>query len=183
MIPEKTTVVRLLDNHTVEKLKEELSKVSWTEHHDSEKYKRGGALRFGETSWIMKCTEWLYPLISNEDKFPESKKIAESFLGENHILGRQYWHRLNPGDIIELHDDSKLGFSEKILKRYQVFLDMPEGFTVFCDNEDKDPRSFMNAIVDFNLFAPHAYANNSKETVYLMVFDIFDKNNLPGAPT
>lgn len=179
MIPDKTTVVRHLSSDTISKIKQELQNVSWTLHHDSATYLKGGALRFGETSWINKYTEYLEPIEDNSAGFPESEIITHSFLKPGEILGRRYWHRLNPGDIIEKHDDSDLGFSKHILNRYQVFLDIPKEFLIFCDNEYKDSGKFQNSVVDFNLLKPHAYKNYSSETVYLMVFDVFSERNKP----
>ena len=179
MIPNKTTVVRPLSSEAINNIKQELQGVSWTLHHDSSTYLRGGALRFGETSWIVKYTEYLEIIEDNSSMFVASEIIANSFLEPGEILGRRYWHRLHPGNIIEKHDDSDLGFTKHILNRYQIFLDIPDGFEIFCDNEYKIAKDFENSVADFNLLLPHAYKNSSSETVYLMVFDVFSENNKP----
>lgn len=179
MIPTLSTVVHQIDAETNRKLKQELTAASWTLHHDSERYLKGGALRFGESSWLIKTNDWLMVMENNCKMFTESFNLASKFLKDNQKFGRMYWHKLRPGDRIELHDDSAHAFSKYIQHRYQVFLDLDEGFEIFCDNEVKDTKKFSNAVVDFNLLAPHAYKNNSSKPVYLMVFDIFDKDFLP----
>lgn len=166
-------IIEYLDLTTIVALKQELSNIPadwWTSHFAGE-YEITGALRHGKTCWLNKLDHNLIPMISRVNQFSESKKIIDKLLNKN-MLGRAYWHRLMPGDIINRHHDRNLGFSDKVLHRYQIYLDIPSNVELIIDDAVAYPANLQNCILDFNMYMPHSYANKSNSELIFMVIDI-----------
>lgn len=90
-------------------------------------------------------------------------------------LGRSYWHRLNPGERIDMHYDNSNGYFRKV-NRYHLYLDVPLDFIIVLDGElwnvypEKDLK---NALVAFNLLDWHYFINHTDSPKYMLVFDFY----------
>jgi len=87
----------------------------------------------------------------------------------NPTFGRVYLHRLHPGGIIPKHQDDNDQPYFSIIKRYQLFLNIPEN--IFIESE---PLPLKNSILCFNHLKFHYYKNKSNEDLFFCVFDLFN---------
>lgn len=166
----KTTVLEKIDQTLIDSLKKELSSATWDAHSHGKIYQEQGALRDGKSCWIYHTDEDLNLISEQIDRFPVTMSIVNRFLGDDR-MGRIYWHQLMPGDRIRRHTDVNLRFADVLKHRYQVYLDIPSGAELELDGANQNPNDFQNSIVDFCLFLPHSYINNSPLPMTFLVFD------------
>lgn len=112
----------------------------------------------------------------NRHLFPKTLDYLSKWGGYDlSKLGRTYWHRLMPGQRIDLHHDNSNGYFRTV-DRFHVYLDVPMDFIVALDGKlwNIYPDCLLqNAVVDFNLFDVHFFANYTEEPKYLLVFDFY----------
>lgn len=143
----------------------------WTSHFTGD-YEKTGALRRGKTVWLRNIDREMNITFDQSTMYPESFKILDKFSQER-VWGRAYWHKIVPGGSIDLHSDDRLGFSNFVDHRYQVYLSVPQHAEIYIDDGAFDPRSLGNCVLDFNMYRPHRYANHSDTDFIFMVFDVF----------
>ncbi len=168
-----STVVQHLDIITIACLMQEVGTTghnAWGNHFDGQ-YEVDGALRHGKTCWLRKVDRNLKLEFDRTADFPKSKFIIDA-LAKTNNYGRAYWHSLLPGQSIDRHTDNNLGFSEKVLHRYHVYLDIPAGAEIIIDGSPKLPHDLENSILDFNMYLPHSYNNTGATSLTFMVVDI-----------
>lgn len=110
----------------------------------------------------------------NWNRFPETVKLLET-IADGNVINRTYWHRLLPSDTIEKHTDNSVYYvkENKILARYQIYLDIPDDSYMLLDNQIvEDASRFSNSIVNFDLRKYHAYENKSDSAWYFLIFDV-----------
>lgn len=164
-------LIRKLTSLEISDLKEELENNDslWIDHVFDLKYT---ALKDGKSIHLQWCDNELVVTREKWELFSKTKNILKSIIGDND-MGRVYWHRLLPGDKINAHNDANLPFvqSNKLIHRYQIYLDIDTNVEIFFDNRVIDVNQISNSIIDFPLKSMHYYKNNSNSTVYLLVFD------------
>lgn len=166
-------VIQYLNKSEVSSLKDELvqlESLNWVKHFDG-LYLEVGALRDGDTFWIYKLDDDLNCVVDNRNVCSSSMNIIKS-LYKNLKQGRTYWHTVKPGEQIYEHNDSQLPISDKVYKRYQVYLDVPNGAEITIDNRIWDNKHLTNCVLDFNMYINHKYINRSDKNLTFMVFDI-----------
>lgn len=177
MIPEFSTVVKKLPNTLCDSLLEEIiSKHRWHRHTYDERFIMG-PLREGRTKYVYDVSfdENAEVTFDRTSDYPNLMGIINDCLCDN-VLGKIYCHVLHPGQKIYRHSDSKLPFINKLFKRYQIYLDIPEGTKIVLDdNVVMDNAALKNSLLDFNLKKYHYYENNSDQNLYFFVFDILQK--------
>jgi hypothetical protein len=102
------------------------------------------------------------PVVDTVEKFRQ-----DNF--SNAKIGRCYIHRLLPGDIVHRHRDLIDGVYFQITKRFQLFLNIPNGMYI-----ESDPYPKENSIFLFNHKENHEYKNNGNEQLAFIVFDLCD---------
>ncbi len=137
-------------------------------------------LRHGKTIYIQslsiiddKC------LLDNKSLFPATiATMAEKTGNHSSRLARSYWHRLKPGDRIDVHrdrDSNNTTYFQRV-NRYQVFPVIPRDFIIVMDgklwNFDPD-KIILNQLIYFNQHDWHYYANHSSQEVNFLVMDFF----------
>lgn len=172
-------IIHRFDKTFLNLLKNEINVIKhsnlWTNHFEGQ-YAKTGALRYGKTFWLRKIDHNMNLLLDRCIDWPESNKIIKTY-SQNNSWGRSYWHWLKPGDSIDRHHDKNLGFSDKVLHRYQVYLDVPLGCEIWIDEGKFDSRTLGNCVLNFNMYYEHYYKNNSDQDLIFMVFDVF-KNGI-----
>ncbi len=105
-------------------------------------------------------------------KFPLTHQILKSVAGDR-VIARCYWHKLEIGDTISEHDDSKLFnvVQGRLDNRYQIYLSCPDNIMT-VDSQPVNAKTFENKIVDLDLTQTHGYVNNSIEPWIFLVFDV-----------
>jgi hypothetical protein len=96
-----------------------------------------------------------------------SKYVSE--FNSNPRFGRAYIHRLKPGNIIGRHRDYNDQPYFSTIKRYQLFLDIPENVII-----ESSPMPTKNSVFWFNHNVEHYYENAGTENLIFCVFDVFD---------
>ena len=175
---ENTKILRSLTTREIDCLKQELLLVDhlWEGHGGPKDCPT--ALIDGKTVYLHQCADDGLNLVRhNFDLTPETKKIIDSIVTAPYHLGRVYWHRLMPGDIIVPHHDSEVLFvKNKILeRRYQIYLDCNDSMLLMLDGKLVPGSEYSNCLVDFDLRQTHAYRNTSSEPWYLLVFDALNQ--------
>lgn len=168
-----SNIIARLDTTTISQLTHEINGISdsaWSNHFEGQ-YAVNGALRHGRTCWLRRVNRHLGIELDVMDNYPVSKNIISN-LAKNSQYGRAYWHKLLPGQVIDKHDDTNLGFSEKVLHRYQIYLDIPANAEIIIDNGRKMTKDLENSILDFNMFLSHSYNNKGSTALTFMVVDI-----------
>jgi len=164
-------LIRKLTSLEISDLKEELANNDslWIDHVFDLKYT---ALKDGKSIHLQWCDNELVVTREKWESFSKTKNILKSITGSN-TIGRVYWHRLLPGEKINAHNDANLPFvlSNKLVHRYQIYLDIDTNVEIFFDNRIIDVTQISNSIIDFPLKSMHYYKNNSNSIVYLLVFD------------
>ena len=164
-------LIRKLTSLEISDLKEELANNDslWIYHASD---LRLTSLKDGKSIHLQWCNDKLQVVTDNWKHFPETQQLLKSIVGDN-TLGRVYWHRLLPGDKINPHTDANIPFvqSNKLIRRYQIYLDIDTNVEIFFDNRIIDINQISNSIIDFPLKSMHYYKNNSNSIVYLLVFD------------
>ena len=84
-------------------------------------------------------------------------------------IGRCYVHRLLPGQLVYRHKDLIDSVYFQITKRFQLFLNIPNGVYI-----ESNPYPSEDSIFLFNHKENHEYKNNSNETLAFVVFDLCD---------
>jgi len=137
-----------------------------------------GNLKDGRTVYIRQVgsllTHRLHYKHGLPEKFPKTLSLLEKWF-PNRYFGKVYWHRLLPGDKIEPHDDTPVGYVRvgKLEARYQIYLDIPDGMIIHADNNQLiNNGAWNNTLVKFELSLSHAYHNTSDKPVFLFVFDV-----------
>lgn len=94
-------------------------------------------------------------------------------IAPNARFGRTYIHTLGPGNIVGRHRDGSTAYRDPtyfdIVKRYQVYLDIPEQ----CEVESASLIA-ENSVVLFDHKSWHSYTNNSDRDLVFIVFDLLD---------
>ena len=164
-------LIRKLTSLEISDLKEELANNDslWIDHVFDLKYT---ALKDGKSIHLQWCDNELVVTREKWESFPKTKNILKS-ITSNNTIGRVYWHRLLAGENINAHNDANLPFvlSNKLIHRYQIYLDIDTNVEIFFDNRIIDVNQISNSIIDFPLKSMHYYKNNSNSVVYLLVFD------------
>jgi len=168
----QSNVIRKLTVEEIYTLKQELSLNDnlWLPHSPNLNLT---ALKDGKSIHIQWYDDNLNLVSSNWDKFPKTKLLLDSFNAGNK-LGRVYWHRLLPNEIIQPHNDSLIPFvsSGQLLFRYQIYLDIDQSIVIYIDGKKIDNLNIENSLIDFELRNIHYYKNSSNTSFYLLVFDI-----------
>lgn len=175
---ENTKILRSLTIDEIRSLKQELLLVDhlWAGHGGPKDCPT--ALINGKTVYLHQCKDDGVTYVGEHfDLAPNTKKIIDSIVTPPYYLGRVYWHRLMPGDIIKPHDDSKVLFvKNKILeRRYQIYLDCNDSILLMLDGKLVPGSQYSNCLVDFDLRQMHAYRNTSSAPWYLLVFDALNQ--------
>jgi len=125
------------------------------------------------------CTIWLHTrnIDSNWLNYtdPGTKTFIDiiskyvSGFKSNPQFGRAYIHRLKSGNIIPRHRDYNDQPYFSIIKRYQLFLDIPENVII-----ESSPPTTKNSVFWFDHNVEHYYENAGTENLIFCVFDLFD---------
>jgi len=136
----------------------------------------GGLLRLGSPQ---DCTIWAHSRIIDTDWLNYENEGVKTFVdiiykyvlefNSNPKFGRMYLHRLHPGGIIPRHRDNSDQPYFSIIKRYQLFLNIPESIVI-----ESAPLPSKNSILCFNHNEFHYYENKSNENLFFCVFDLFN---------
>jgi hypothetical protein len=115
---------------------------------------------------------WSNPLIpTRPELFPNTMNIIDNVLNGG-LLGRAYIHKILPKCKIRLHNDLIHAKKMNIVRRYQIYLEIPSPVTLILDNQIvANPNDYQNSLVDFALCLPHAYENHSDQDWVFVVFD------------
>ena len=174
---ENTKILRSLTVDEIFNLKQELLLIDhlWAGHGGPKNCPT--ALIHGKTVYLNTCHDDGVTFVKHcFELTPETKKIIDSIIAPYH-LGRVYWHRLMPGDIITSHTDSEVIFvKNKILAhRYQIYLDTDDSILLMLDGKLVPGSKYSNCLIDFDLRQMHAYRNTSSNPWYLLVFDALNQ--------
>lgn len=149
----------------------------WSNHPEFDPTNpRSNVFKYGKSCHIYNTSFSGEVAEDNRHLFPKTLAHIYGWTGyEPSKLGRTYWHKLIPGGRIDLHHDNSNEYFRTV-DRYQVYLDVPTDFIVALDgrlwNVYPECR-LQNAVVDFNLFDIHFFANYTEEPKYLLVFDFY----------
>ena len=171
---EQTKILRNLTESEILELKNDLNSIDhlWEDHHQPT------ALAYGKTIYLKEGNCTPTPILKSDilEYVLNTHKIIETIV-KPYYIGRVYWHKLMPGDIISAHDDLELDFiRHKILEhRYQIYLECPDESILIDSNVVKDVKKFENTVVDFALTKTHYYNNASLTPWYFLVFDALNK--------
>jgi|688.fasta_scaffold82802_4 hypothetical protein len=167
-----STIYKKLSDDEIVNLKNELHRNSrWQPHSNNYIYKNKGALRDGETTWIVAKDDSLKTVFDCRENFPALFSIINKFANNN--IGRVYYHKLESGQVIHKHNDANLSFIACLKNRYQIYFDIAEGVLINLDNGIIfDNHILSNSILDFDLKLNHYYINNSYNKLIFCVFDL-----------
>lgn len=169
---EQTKILRNLTESEILELKNDLNSIDhlWEDHHPPT------ALAYGKTIYLNTCTDNLLFKSSILDSIPVTNNIINEIV-EPFNLGRAYWHRLMPSNIITTHTDENVSFvkNKKLEHRYQIYLDCPLEAILILDDVVRDVKEFENTVVDFALTKTHYYNNASLTPWYFLVFDALNE--------
>ena len=172
---EQTKILRKLTEDEILELKNDLNIIDhlWEDHHGV-----GTSLAYGKTIYLQQGNCSPTPILKNSilKHVSNTCKIIESIV-KPYYVGRVYWHRLMPGDIISAHNDLWVDFvRNKILeRRYQIYLECPDECIFLDDKKHRNVKEIENTIVDFALTKTHYYNNTSLTPWYFLVFDALNK--------
>ena len=158
--------------------KELLSELTiWSDHPQfNPKNPRANVLKHGKSFHIYNINFIGEILEDYRHLFPKTLEYIHSWTGEDmNKLGRSYWHRLMPGERIELHHDNSNGYFRTV-KRHHLYMDVPLDFHVVLDGHlwNVYPENKLtNALVSFNLFDWHYFINHTDRPMYMLVFDFY----------
>lgn len=178
MIADKTKIIRKITDEERANFYSEIQDhlLPWTLHY----HNHNTALKEGKTLHVYDIDESGTQIIQNAlSLFPFTVSFISSVMNiEN--LGRCYWHCLQPGEKINLHNDLDVvnKFQNRLLKRYQVYLDLSDNFELLLDGTKVQiPSEYSNSLIDFDLRQSHFYKNTNDQIFYLLVFDKFKYSN------
>ena len=108
--------------------------------------------------------------------FPKTYNIIKT-VSQDKTIGRCYWHRLLPNDIIGHHTDNSVEFvkNDQLYARYQIYLECPEDQKfkmLIVDAKPCNPKKYEYSLLDFDLRLRHRYNNLSDNPWYFLVFDV-----------
>jgi hypothetical protein len=174
-------ILHHLKNHELKVLEDELAlaEKQWAFHY-LKMTPQSAPLRHGSSIYIQSLHVVDHSvLLDNRNIFPNTIKSVAALTGNKaERLGRSYWHRLKPGDRIDVHRDrdSQDGAYFSKVKRYQVYMSLPSTFVVVMDgtlwNFDED-RMLSERLIEFNHSDWHYYANHSEKDIHFLVMDFF----------
>ena len=171
---EQTKILRNLTEDEILDLKNDLNSIEhlWEDHH------KPTALSYGKTIYLQQGDCFSTPILRSSilKRVSNTCKIIESIV-KPYYVGRAYWHRLMPGDIINAHNDLQVDFvRKKILeRRYQIYLECPDECILLDDKKHRNVKEIENTVVDFALTKSHYYNNASLTPWYFLVFDALNK--------
>jgi len=147
----------------------EMNRPLWQQHATDLKLT---SLKDGKSIHLQWCDDELNIITDNWKYFSKTQQLLKSIVGDN-VLGRVYWHRLLPGDKINVHNDANIPFvkSGELKHRYQIYLEVDKNVEIFFNKQLIDTECITNSVIDFPLKSMHYYINNSNSTLYLLVFD------------
>lgn len=135
-------------------------------HETSEEFSKHGGLREGLTLWIQHNDHSGFEDLGIPNTYEVLRTLA-SEIKPNPKFGRVYIHKLPPGKVIHSHIDN-FPYHDKI-DRYHVYLDIPERVLIHHNGKEILPYS----VIQFDHKSEHMYVNNSEESLYFMVFDLY----------
>jgi len=168
-----TTIIRSLTEQEQIDLKSELLSLDqyWTIHT-----KFHTALKHGRSIHLNEISDNLLFLSTKFNLSPIVYDIINN-IADGKTIARCYWHRLLPGEQINIHDDRRLIFvaNDQLYARYQIYLECPEDLSdkmLMVDNVRCNPKKYQYSIVDFDLRLRHHYHNLGDVPWYFLVFDV-----------
>lgn len=173
MFPKTTSIICSLNKEEIKNLTLEILEADIWKPHSF--YFKQTSLKDGlscHVKWIDDNSSSLKETINNTEKFPQTMKFIQSKF-PNEKIGRIFWHKLIPGDIISLHHDGMRNFCKKniISGRYHVYLNFPKNFSLMFDGEFVNHKNYENSLVNFNPTKLHYYKNTGDLPIYFLVFD------------
>lgn len=118
-------------------------------------------------------------IVDNRDRFQRTIQKMASWTGHRpEQVARSYWHRLQPGDRIDVHRDRDRAGGDYFQRvtRYQVYMPHDPSFIAVMDgrlwNFDADMK-ISGTLIEFNHSDWHYYANHSEKDVHFLVMDFF----------
>jgi len=128
--------------------------------------------RAGETIWLhtRDGSDWLNYNSEPIKKIHNVLEMYRDMVMPNSRFGRVYIHRLKPNKIVSRHRDVNDRDYFLVVKRYQVYFDIPEHCEIVTDSQILE-----NSMVWFNHNEWHSYTNNSDKDLIFIVFDLLDQ--------
>lgn len=176
-------IIKQLSQSELSAISEELleSKLEWSNHYLM-KTPLNAPLRHGSSIYVQSINVQTHEIIvDNKKYFSNSLKLLSEWTCQNMSkVARCYWHRLRPGERIDVHrdkDDENGSYFNKI-NRYQLFFEIPQDMVIVMDSElwnFKESKKISNSLIFFNHADWHYYSNNSNKDVQFLVID-FVKN-------
>ena len=178
MISDISTVIRKLTEQEIDILQSEMINNDglWIKHPMNKT-----ALDDGKSiiiNWVTRINgnyqlQWTF-----REKFPGTWKVLES-IANGKEFGKVYWHVLPPKIHAKPHTDYKNPyiFDNNVDKRYNIFLDMPDGIELVFDGLKtpiEDTKSLEYTLYDMAANKVHAIYNNTDTHFYAMVIDILN---------
>ena len=184
MLAKKTEIIKRISNKDRDSILFELESVpdvAWTKHANNEKIKDNKThLQDGKSIWLHYLTQDLYydkvHNITYHRYFPFTVNFIKSIAKYN-LVGRCYFHKLEPGDKILKHNDQSVTQDMPIKNRYQVYFDIPNDVELILDDQNvENTKIYENSLVDFALNLDHYYENKatSQASWIFLVFDILE---------
>lgn len=174
-------IIKVLDDTEISIIKNELVACSleWLPHYKQFDFKEA-PLRHG-TSIYLHAVHVLNRTIIEDHRhlfFKTIELLARLTGNSKDKLARSYWHRLRPGERIDVHRDMDSGGSRYFdsIKRFQVFLNLDRNFVIVMDSKlwNYSPNAELsNSLIAFNFSDWHYYANHSDMEITFLVMDFY----------
>jgi hypothetical protein len=118
-------------------------------------------------------------IVDHRAKFARTIAAVANWTGNKaEDVARSYWHRLKPGDRIDVHRDRDRadGTYFQQITRYQIYMPHTPGFVAVMDGQlwnSDDDKLLSGRLIEFNHSDWHYYANHSEQDVDFLVMDFF----------
>lgn len=138
-------------------------------HYKGQPAYKGSALEKGKSVWLHQGNP--KEEFFHEDRLPFTISYIKKILNllPSDLIGRAYIYKLGPGlDIFEHVDRQDYYYKTK---RYHIYFDIPLNTEIKHNGPTIEPYT----TIFFDPIEPHAYANNSNQTLTFIVFDTYNK--------
>jgi len=118
-------------------------------------------------------------IVDHSSKFVKTIEVLSNTIGvKSDTLARSYWHKLEPGERIDIHrdlDSSNTAYFQSV-RRHLLFLNTDPGFVAILNQQlwnFCDERQLSGSLIQFDPSDWHFFFNSSEKTVKFLVIDFY----------